>query len=252
LASSASKAGVVAGLVSLVVPSIAFGQEEPPPAAPPTPAPTEPAPAPKPTAPPEPPNDGHFRWGLSPMFGTFFPGPTTVALGFEGRFGYAFNQMLTVYGNVAAVGGIGFGADTDDKGGGSASVSAISFWVFGANVDALLVGPLFVGGGAGFGKAGWGVVEAHGSNNGAGSRVIAAGGWTPSIDGRIGISTGSPNPQTGKRSGFYLALDVRMLFAPDSAETKQEATATGGTQQVTTDTTAIGICPMLHLGFDSR
>jgi len=185
------------------------------------------------------------------MFGTFFPGPTTFSIGIEARFGWALNQTITVYGNAAAVGGIGFGADVDDKG-GSASVSAVSYWVLGANVDALVVGPLFVGGGAGIGKAGWGVIEEHASSNGGGSKVIAAGGWTPSIDGRIGISTGSPNPQTGKRAGFYLALDVRVLIAPNGTETTQEATATGGRQSVVTDTTAIGIAPMLHLGFDSR
>jgi len=259
----ASRTGVIVGLFGLVVPSLAFA-DEPPPLPPPSatpapttpttePAPATPAPAPvKPAEPPEPPNDGHFRWGLSPMFGTFFPGPTTFSLGFEVRMGYALNQMITVYGNAAAVGGIGFGTDVDDKGNGSASISAVSYWVLGANVDALVAGPLFVGGGAGIGKAGWDVVEAHGGTGGAGSKVIAAGGWAPSFDGRIGISTGSPNPQTGKRNGFYLALDIRVLIAPNASETRQEATASGAQQQVTTDTTAIGVAPMLHIGFDSR
>lgn len=99
------------------------------------------------------------------MFGTFFPGPTTVALRFEGRFGYSVNQTLSLYGSLGAVGGIGFGADVDSKG-GSASVSAVSFWYIGANADALLAGPLFVGGGAGIGKAGWGVVSANASSAG--------------------------------------------------------------------------------------
>lgn len=112
------KTGLIAGLACFVVPSIALAQETPPPAPPPTePPPVTPAAPAKPAEQPPPPNDGHFRWGLSPMFGTFFPGPTTIALGFEGRFGYALNQTVTVYGNVAAVGGVGFGADVMATGG---------------------------------------------------------------------------------------------------------------------------------------
>lgn len=238
---------LLAGLAMDVAP--ATDQEQAPP-----PAEATPAPPPKPP-PTEPPDDGHFRWGLSPMFGTFFPGPTTVALGLEVRIGWAFNQIVTAYGSLGSVAGIGFGADVsgDDK---SVSVSAISYWYLGANVDALLAGPLFVGGGAAIGKAGWGVVEAHGSSSGGGSDVIAAAGWTPSLDARLGISTGTPSLATGKRSGFYLALDVRVLFAPNATETREQANASSnsasGSAKITTDTTAVGIAPMLHLGFDSR
>lgn len=247
---SVRRAGLVAALV--VVPSTALAQEAPPAESTEAAAPAAPAtPAPASQPPPEPPNDGHFRWGLSPLFGTFFPGPTTVALGFEVRLGWAFNQTVTVYGNGVAVGGFGFGADADDKG-GSIGISAISFWQLGANIDALLAGPLFAGGGVGIGKAGWGVLEAHGSDTSAGAHTIAAGGFAPSLDGRIGISTGSPNPQTGKRTGFYLALDVRVLFAPNATETRQEANASGSQQSVVTDTFAVGVSPMLHIGFDQR
>lgn len=82
--------------------------------------------------------------------------------------------------------------------------------------------------------------------------MTAAGGLTPSLDARIGLVTGSVNQATGKKSGFMIALDVRMLIAPDSATTKQQAGAGGAMQSVTTETTALGFCPMLHLGFDSR
>lgn len=186
------------------------------------------------------------------MFGTFFPGPTTIALGFEGRVGYAFNRTVTVFGSATAVAGVGFGADVNENG-GSASVSAISYWALGVNADALLAGPLFVGGGVGLGKGGWGVVRANASNNGSGgSEVIAAGGLMPSLDGRIGLITGSFSEFTGKRAGFMIALDLRMLIAPNASTTRQQAGPTGASQSVTTDTTAIGFCPMLHLGFDLR
>src|SRR5690349_11333500 len=69
----------------------AMAQEAPSTAPTPTPT-TATTPATKADAPSTPdtsapaptPNEGHFRWGLSPTGGTFFPGPTTVAFGIEG------------------------------------------------------------------------------------------------------------------------------------------------------------------------
>jgi hypothetical protein len=196
-------------------------------------------------------DSGHFRWGISPMFGTFFPGPTTVSFGLELRFGYAFNQQTTIYGNMAAVAGVGFGIDST-PGSTAASVSAVTFWQIGPNIDHIIAGPLFVGGGVGVGRAGWGIIEAKAGNGGAGSRTVLAAGFTPSLDGRIGISTGSPNPKTGKRHGFYLALDVRMLIGLNAVETRVEANQAGGTSTVVDDTASIGFAPMLHIGYDQR
>jgi hypothetical protein len=204
-----------------------------------------------PTAPPPAPDGGHFRWGLSPMAGTFFPGPTTIAFGIEGRVGYAFNQTVTAFGSLGAVGGVGFGGSASSTG-ASASVSAVSYWYLGANVDALVAGPLFVGGGAAIGRGGWGVVSAAASSSGGSQEVIAAGGLMPQFNARLGLATGTPSPTTGKRSGFSVALDLRVLVAPDSVSTKQSAGAGGATQSVTTNTTEIGISPMLMLGYEQR
>lgn len=201
--------------------------------------------------PAEPPDEGHFRWGVSGEGGTFFPGPTTIAFGLEARFGYAFNRTVTAFGSAGSVAGIGFGGDSGPNG-ASVSVSAISYWYIGANVDALLAGPLFVGGGAALGRGGWGVVSQSASSTGGSQEVIAAGGFMPSANGRLGLHFGKTNEQTGKRSGFMLALDLRVLIAPNSAKTTQSAGNGGASQSVTVDTTAIGFSPMLMLGYDLR
>jgi hypothetical protein len=185
------------------------------------------------------------------MGGTFFPGPTTVAFGIEGRFGYAFNQMVTAFGSVGSVAGVGFGGDVSANG-AALSVSAISYWYIGANVDALVAGPLFVGAGAALGRGGWGVVSQSASSAGASQEVIAVGGTMPSANARLGLHVGKVNEKTGKRPGFAIALDLRVLIAPDSASTTQSAGAGGASQSVTTDTTAIGWSPMLMLGYDLR
>jgi len=236
----------------------AMAQEAPSPAtAPPTqPAQTTPAKADAPASPdtatPAPtPNEGHFRWGISPTGGTFFPGPTTIAAGIEGRAGYAFNQTVTLFGSLGTAAGIGLGGDVTANG-ASASVSAISYWYIGANVDALLVGPLFVGAGAAIGRGGWGVVSQSASSSGGSQEVTAAGGTMPSGNARIGLMTGKLNEKTGKRSGFAIALDLRVLVAPDAASTSQQASASGASQNVTTSTTAIGYSPMLMLGYELR
>jgi hypothetical protein len=197
------------------------------------------------------PSEGHFRWGLSPMGGSFFPGPATVAFGIEGRAGYAFNDTITLFGSLGGVAGVGFGGDLNANG-ASASVSAVSYWYAGANVDALLAGPLFVGGGAAIGKGGWGAVSQSASSSGGSQEVTAAGGIMPSLNARLGLATGKLNRQTGKRSGFAIALDLRMLIAPDSTSTAQSAGTGGVSQTVATNTTAIGWSPMLMMGYELR
>jgi hypothetical protein len=55
----------------------------------------------------------------------------------------------------------------------------------------------------------------------------------------------------GRQPGA-LALDLRVLIAPDSASTRQSAGAGGASQSVTTSTTAIGWSPVLMLGYELR
>src|SRR5688572_33277833 len=93
------------------------------PAAPATKADAPSTPAPD-KAPETTPNEGHFRWGISPTGGTFFPGPTTVAFGIEGGAGYALNQTVTLFGSLGTAAGVGLGGDGGSNG-GSMSGSAI-------------------------------------------------------------------------------------------------------------------------------
>jgi hypothetical protein len=230
--------------LTLTPASAAFAQTPPAPVAAPAP-PADPAPIPVAADRP------HFRWGVSPSAGTFFPGPTTVAFGIEGRAGYAFNDTVTVFGSLGGVGGVGFGGSVGN-GGGSASVSAVSYWYMGANVDALIAKPFFIGGGAALGRGGWGVVKDSASSTGGSQEVIAAGGFIPQLDGRLGLALGRRSADSGKYSGVTIALDLRVLAALDSASTKQVAGVGGASQSVTTSTTALGFSPMLMIGYDVR
>lgn len=252
---------VVSALLSLSIVSVPLVASADPASEPPPPVSAAPAAPTPPVAQPAEQKDqapaekdetpGHFRWGISPMAGTFFPGPTTVAFGIEGRAGYAFNDRVTLFGSLGAVDGVGFGGSVSSTG-ASASVSAISYWYVGANVDALLAGPLFAGAGASIGKGGWGVVSQSASTSGGSQDVVAAGGIMPSLDARLGLTTGKLNKQTGKRSGFAIALDLRMLIAPNSASVAQNAGSGGASQSASTSTTAIGWSPMLMMGYELR
>lgn len=220
-----------------------------PAAGPATAAPALPAATPA-AVPPE--EQGRFRWGLGLGLGSFFPGPTTFALGPEIRLGYSLNNTVSIFGLAGAVGGIGFGGSVNANG-ASAELQAVSYTYLGANVDAMLAGPLFAGGGASIGRGGWGSVAVAASTSGGAQEVVAAGGWMPQLNARIGLAAGSPSPTSPKRSGISVALDLRVLIAPDSASTKQSANTSGGAQQsVTASTTAIGFAPMLLLGIDTR
>jgi hypothetical protein len=246
----------VAAILSLTLSSVAYAQDVPAQTPPEGPVPSS---EPTPLAPPPPPpvteptpvEGGHFRWGLSPSIGTFFPGPTTLAFGFEGRFGYSFNPDVSLYGGIGAVAGLGIGGSSDVNG-TSFSVSAVTYWYLDANVDTMLAGPLFVGGGVGFGRGAFAIVKATSTSSGAGSELTAASGLMPQLNARIGLTTGKVMPATGKRSGFSIALDLRMLIAPSSTSTVSSASSTGGSSSVQTDTTAIGFSPMLLIGYESR
>lgn len=242
----------LAAILTLVVPSIAYAQDVSPTPEGPVPSnePARPAPPAAQEAEQTPPEGGHFRWGLSPSIGTFFPGPTTLAFGFEGRFGYSFNPDVSLYGGIGAVAGLGIGGSSDVNG-ASFSISAVTYWYLDANVDTMLAGPLFVGGGVGFGRGAFGIVKATSTSNGAGSELTSASGIMPQVNARIGLTTGKVMQATGKRSGFSIALDLRMLIAPSSTSTVSTAGATG-TQTNETSTTAIGFSPMLLIGYESR
>ena len=237
-------------ILSLAVPGVAFAQESVKPAEGAVP-PNGAAAAPAAEAEPKPPEEGHFRWGISPSIGTFFPGPSTLALGLEARFGYSFNPDVSLYGGIGAVAGVGFGA-TSEVNGSSFSVSAVSYWYLDANVDTMLSGPLFVGGGAGIGRGAWGVAKATSTSNGAGQELTAASGLMPQLNARIGLTTGKVRPKTGKRSGFSIALDLRMLIAPSSSSSVETTNANGGASTSETSKTAVGFSPMLLIGYESR
>jgi hypothetical protein len=181
----------------------------------------------------------------------FGSNPRALIFGAEGRLGYQVNSMLGVYGTAGFAAGFGIGASSDAKG-SSAGISGVSYWYLGANAEALLADPLFIAGGFGIGGAAWGSISGgvNSAESSASGETIAAGGLTPQGNVRVGLGFGNRNPTTGKKSGLTLALDLRVLWAPNSVK----ETAAGGPNgaSVKTDTAAFGFAPMLMIGYDLR
>lgn len=218
-------------VVSLCVAHLAFAQEAPP--APP-PSATNLADA------------GRVRWGVNAQVGAFIPTPL-VSFGAEGRIGYSFNRTFAAYLSVGGGSGLFFGGSAGATG-GSLSISVMSQWYVGAMAEANLGDSFFVALGPGIGRFSLAGLTVAASTTGAGEQVSALGGWTPSVDLKFGFTFGKRNPESGRRGGFTLAIDARLVLPTDSIFVSN---GTGG-QSVEVHKTAWGIVPMLMLGYDSH
>lgn len=238
---------VLAALVS----SAAFAQETPPP--PPMPPPTAAAPAPAADAPMED-TGGRVRWGLSANIGWHAPSPA-LTFGGEGKIGYVFSNLFNAYAVIGGTVGLGFGVNTSVQG-ASVSLTAISYYYFGAIAELMFgnlfyvgAGPIFASGayvGASVGADAAGVAEV--SN-------ITSAGFKPGVDLRLGLGFGRPKgPPSFRRGGFNLGLDAMMLFHPNSIITTVKADGPNGTAgaSVTTNGLTVSVVPMLTLGYESR
>lgn len=232
----------------VAVPVLAAEQSPPPPPPPPPPPSevTEPAPAEAP--PPAQPakdlsDEGRLRWGVNGQLGWFVPQPM-FTFGVEGRIGWTVNRLFAAYMQLGGGSGLYFGP----SGNGSFSLSAMSQWYVGAMAELNLGDVFFIAAGPGIGRFSLAGVTVTSNNSEVSEQVRAYGGWTPSLDLKVGFTFGKRNPETGRRGGFTLALDVRAVFP---LETAYVSTGTNGTQ-VETRKAGFGLLPMLVLGYDSH
>jgi hypothetical protein len=201
--------------------------------------------------PPEPPEPMRFRWGLSAGAGTFIPGPM-LAFGGELRAGVQLNRMFSVYGSFAGSAGFLIGGSVTGTG-GSLNVGAEAFYAFGVQGEAVFFDMLYVAGGPQVARGGWGFIgQAVDLNGGVSQRVYAAAGWMPAFDLKVGFGFGSRNEKTGRRNHFTVAIDTMFLFAPNTVTGSQVVNMNGVSQSVDVRGVAVGVAPLLVLGFDGR
>jgi hypothetical protein len=241
-------------LFAFIAPMIAFSSQAfaMDPAAPPE-GPVPVVAAPVAAAPIEPKDESRARFGLSLNGGSFFPGPFTIALGAEARLGYQLNNDVGVYGQLGGTAGLGAGTSTDGAS-ATASVSAVTYWYLGANIESLLGESFFVAGGAAIGRGGWGVLSgtvAASSSRAASGSTVVAGGLMPQFNARIGFAPGK-RALDGTKRGLSFAFDLRALLAPNSERNEVVVGANGASTNQRTSTFAVGFAPMLMIGFDTR
>lgn len=185
-------------------------------------------------------DDSRLRWGVNGQLGWFIPQPT-FTFGAEGRFGWTLNRLFTAYGQFGFTGGLYFGLDR-----GQVVINVLSQWYVGAMGEVNFGDLFFIAAGPGIGRFGLAGVTFDATTANRGEGVRAYGGWTPSFDFKAGFTFGARNPESGRRGGFTLALDLRAVFPLESTIVNLDGTGTVRTGP------AWGLLPMLMLGYDSR
>lgn len=233
-------------ILALFVSSLSIAAEAvtPPPPPPPAEGPVETVTAP--VASVDRSDDSRLRWGVNAQLGWFYPQPM-FTMGAEGRIGWSFNRLLAAYVSLGGGSGLYFGG-SGGNGSGTVSIAVMSQWYVGAMAELNLGDLFFVGAGHGIGRFSLAGLSVTAGTSGGDEQVKVLGGWTPSVDLKLGFGFGRRNPETGRRGGFTLALDVRAVFPTDSVYVQNGSSG----QSVEVHRAGFGIAPMLMLGFDSR
>jgi hypothetical protein len=196
---------------------------------------------------------GRIRWGVSGNLGWHFPS-SAFTFGIDGRVGYQISNIFSAYAIIGAAAGFGFGVTSSVRG-ASLSVTGISYLYLGGMAELMLGDLFFVGAGPVIAQGGYAGSSVGASGAGiAQVSNIASVGFKPGLDVRLGLQFGSKNPQTHRRGGFSLGLDVMTLLHPNSTITTFRADGPGGTAGAAINTTGltVSVIPMLMLGYDAR
>lgn len=196
---------------------------------------------------------GRIRWGASGSVGWHVPAPA-LTFGGEGRIGYQVSKMFSAYLAVGGTAGVGFGVSAGFEG-ATVSVTAISYYYFGALAELYLGNLFFVAGGPVLANGGYGGATMGASSSGvAEQNIIASGGIKPGLNIRLGLGLPGPAKPSFRRGGFTLGVDTMILFHLNSTIVTQRADGPNGTAgaSVTTTGTTVSIVPMLMIGYDGR
>jgi hypothetical protein len=195
---------------------------------------------------------GRVRWGVSGNLGWHIP-QSAFTFGAEGRIGYQISNMIGAYAIVGGTVGLGIGGSVNTTG-ASVSLTALSYYYFGAIAEFMFGDLFYVGGGPVLANGGLAGVTANGGTNGGGFTTVADTGLMPGIDLRLGLGLGRPNPAPSfRRGGFNLGLNALVLFHPDTVVGRAQADSSGNVgAEVKTNELVVTVTPMIMLGYDSR
>lgn len=169
----------------------------------------------------------------------------------KGRVGYQISNLLGVYVDLGGDFGVG-GQVSANSMGGSASATGLGHFFIQALAEIMLGDLFYVGGGGGLAYGGLGIGGVDVSTGGGGVSAIAAGGFNPAFDVKLGLGFGKPKPGSWRRGGFNLGIDAQMVLHTGAVVTRVQADMNGGSINVNTQETVFTITPMLTLGYDAR
>jgi hypothetical protein len=195
---------------------------------------------------------GRVRWGVSGNLGWHLP-QAAFTFGAEGRIGYQLSNMFSAYAIVGGTVGLGIGANVSVSG-ASASITALSYYYFGAIAEFMFGNLFYVGAGPVVASGGLVGVTANGSSNGnSEATAVAHLGAMPGLDLRLGLGLGRTSPAPSyRRGGFNLGLDALILLHPNTTVIREKVVNGTGTGSITTTEIIATVTPMLTLGYDWR
>jgi hypothetical protein len=184
---------------------------------------------------------GRFRGGVGGLVGVFVPG-TVIQVGPEGRLGYQINDMYAVYGSFGAHAGAGFSVG-EDSGGVSLGAAVFLAPMF----EVTLADIFFVGLGPQFLYGTFASFDAASDGQESGSTFGAFAGLLPGFKLKTGVGFGKKRPE--RRKQFTIALDLSVVFG---TQYKVVTTTANGGSITDESGIAVGVLPMLALGYDAK
>lgn len=242
-------------LLTALVSASAFAQETPPPPPPPLPPPQPVAVASPVSRPMDAPMEdpgGRVRWGVSGNLGWHIP-QSAFTFGAEGRIGYQVSNLFSAYAIVGGTVGLGIGGSVNTTG-ASVSITALSYYYFGAIGEVMLGDLFYFGGGPVLANGALAGVSASGGTGGAGVTTVVDTGLMPGLDLRLGLGLGRPHgPPSFRRGGFNLGINALILLHPDTTVGRASVNADGTLgAEIKSNELIATVTPMLMLGYDAR
>lgn len=190
-----------------------------------------------------------FRWGISGNLGALAPtNGFTPALSVDARFGWQFSNMVSLYAVVGVGVGIQLGAAPSYAGQSGGVSNGLFTQYLGGEVEWMLGDLFFVAAGPVVNNAAYNATLFNTGLPGVTAIEVQSVGMRFALDARAGFHLGSIDPQTFRRSGFSIGLQAMTTFYGGAALTQVKDDGT----RITSTGLAVGVMPMLMLGYDAR